>query len=67
MISQGQAQAIAPNVMGRLWMLRPVMTGKINMRELRSLTLSEIADYHEIIDLESEVERVAMEKAKRDR
>lgn len=48
-------------------MLRPVMTGKINMRELRSLTLSEIADYHEIIDLESEVERVAMEKAKRDR
>ena len=60
MISQGQAQAIAPNVMGRLWMLRPVMTGKINMRELRSLTLSEIADYHEIIDLESEVERVAL-------
>lgn len=48
-------------------MLRPVMTGKINMRELRALTLSEIADYHEIIDLESEVERVAMEKAKRDR
>ena len=39
------------------------MGGKVNMRELRALTLSEIADYHEIIDLESEVERVSLEQA----
>jgi hypothetical protein len=40
-------------------MLRPVLAGKVTMLELRSLRLVEIADWHEMLDLMEEIERLS--------
>lgn len=56
---------MAPNVASRYWMLRPVMAGKVGLAELRTLTLCDVADWHEILDVQEEAEARALAAAEK--
>jgi hypothetical protein len=61
--------AIAPNANGRMWLYRPIMADPplFRMADIPGLTLGQIADAHELLDLREEVTRRHEAKAEKER
>lgn len=61
--------AIAPNVNGRMWLYRPIMADPplYRMADIPGLTLGQIADAHELMDLREEVTRRHEAKMEKER
>ena len=60
-------ERIAPNAVGRMWMLRPIISDPplATVGDLSRLTLCQIADLHEVMDLKAEIAWRAEQRAKR--
>ena len=60
-------EKIAPNVVGAMWLFRPLYADPplVTAGELAGLTLCQIADLHEVLDLKAEIAWRAERRAPR--
>lgn len=66
-MTPSQFKRIAPNISEKIWLYRPLMAEPplCTMLELKVLTIDDIADLHEVLDLKEHLAAKAAEAAPR--